>query len=119
MAGMLAATLLITVYIVKQDLGKAKKRIVRKDLFSKSREINFLSGARIFLFAARDVWFVVGVPVFLYSHLKWSFDQVGLFMALWIIFYGIVQALVPKLFSNISDARSGAVRNQTANIRRT
>ena len=109
MAGMLAATLLITVYIVKQDLGKAKNRIVRRDLFSKSRQINFLSGARIFLFAARDVWFVVGVPVFLYSNLKWSFDQVGLFMAVWVIFYGIVQALVPKLFPNISDSQSGAV----------
>ena len=109
MAGMLAATLLITVYIVKQDLGKAKKRIVRRDLFSKSRQINFLSGARIFLFAARDVWFVVGVPVFLYSNLKWSFDQVGLFMAVWVIFYGIVQALVPKLFPNILDSQSGAV----------
>ena len=109
MAGMLAATLLITVYIVKQDLGKAKNRIVRRDLFSKSRQINFLSGARIFLFAARDVWFVVGVPVFLYSSLKWSFDQVGLFMAAWVIFYGIVQALVPKLFPNILDSQSGAV----------
>jgi len=47
--------------------------------------------------------------VFLYSNLKWSFDQVGLFMAVWVIFYGIVQALVPKLFPNISDSQSGAV----------
>ena len=109
MAVMLAATLFITAFVVRQNLGKAKKRITRKDLFSKSREINFLSGARIFLFAARDVWFVVGVPVFLYSNLNWSYDEVGLFMAAWVIFYGLVQAIVPKFFANVSNTKTGAI----------
>jgi predicted MFS family arabinose efflux permease len=56
-----------------------------------------LSAARFFLFGARDVWFVVGLPVYLYAVLGWEFMQVGGFLALWIIGYGFVQATVPKL----------------------
>jgi hypothetical protein len=67
-----------------------------------------LSAARIFLFASRDVWFVVGVPIFLYSNLGWSFDKVGAFMATWIIGYGIVQAIVPKLLRRTRDQATGA-----------
>ncbi|MEW8078717.1 MAG: MFS transporter, partial [Candidatus Thiodiazotropha endolucinida] len=58
---------------------------------------NWLSAARFFLFGSRDVWFVVGLPVFLYQVLGWTFTQVGGYMALWIIGYGIVQASVPRL----------------------
>lgn len=97
MAGALGLVLIFALLQIKSDLGKAKAKIKGKDLFSKSREINILSFARIFLFAARDVWFVVGVPVFLSSQFNWNFDQVGLFMALWVIGYGIIQALVPKI----------------------
>src|SRR5690606_20243223 len=53
--------------------------------------------ARLFLFAARDVWFVVGLPVFLYDRLGWSFLGVGTFLALWVIGYGLVQAAAPTL----------------------
>ena len=105
----LIVVLVTTSLIVKVDLGKAKQKIRAKELFSKSRAINVLSFARIFLFAARDVWFVVGLPVFLYSTLGWSFDEVGAFMALWVIGYGIVQALVPKLTKKVKDPRSGIV----------
>ena len=42
--------------------------------------INLLAAARIFLFGARDVWFVVGLPVFLYAN-GWSFMEVGGFLA--------------------------------------
>ena len=55
------------------------------------------TGARDFLFGSRDVWFVVGLPVFLYEVLGWSFNQVGGLMALWIIGYGFVQAGALKL----------------------
>jgi len=65
-------------------------------LFSKSTAINWLSAARLFLFASRDVWFVVGLPVFL-SELGWSFNQIGAFIALWFIGYGFVQAMVPNI----------------------
>jgi MFS family permease len=109
MSALLAVILVIAYGFVKADLGKATKEITRRDLFAKSREINFLSAARIFLFASRDVWFVVGVPVFLYSQLDWSFNQVGVFLATWVIFYGIVQAMVPRIFSGVTNTRARAI----------
>ena len=74
----------------------AQKKTKFTSLFSKSREINCLSSARLFLFASRDVWFVVGLPVFL-SQLGWSSYSVGAFLALWVIGYGLVQAAVPEM----------------------
>jgi len=109
MAGALVFVLLASFVLVTADLGKAKEKITSKELFSKTREINYLSAARVFLFASRDVWFVVGVPVFLASQFQWSFDQVGGFMAAWVIGYGIVQAAVPKFLRRTGDARGGAV----------
>ena len=97
MAGALALVLAGSLALVRADLGRAKARITRRDLFSKTREINLLSAARIFLFASRDVWFVVAVPIFLYDQLGWGFDQVGAFMAAWVIGYGLVQAAAPRL----------------------
>ncbi|WP_339853400.1 organoarsenical effux MFS transporter ArsJ, partial [uncultured Nisaea sp.] len=108
MAGMLAVVLAVALLTIKADLGRAKSKIVKRDLFAKTREINFLSAARIFLFASRDVWFVVGVPVFLYDQLGWSFDRVGLFMAVWVVGYGIVQALVPRFLHRTRDAGAAA-----------
>ena len=108
MAGMLAVVLAAALLTIKADLGRAKSKIVKRDLFAKTREINFLSAARIFLFASRDVWFVVGVPVFLYDQLGWSFDRVGLFMAVWVVGYGIVQALVPRFLRRTRDAGAAA-----------
>ncbi|WP_135081866.1 organoarsenical effux MFS transporter ArsJ [Terasakiella sp. SH-1] len=108
MAGALALILIFAVAAVQGELGKAKSKITGKDLFSKSREINILSFARIFLFASRDVWFVVGVPIFFAEKLGWSFDEIGLFMAAWIVGYGIIQAAVPKITRKTTDAPSGA-----------
>lgn len=79
------------------SLGKAKNKPKFKDVFSKSSAINWLSGARFFLFGARDVWFVVALPVYLQAVLSWSHTAVGAFMASWIIGYGIVQAFAPRL----------------------
>jgi hypothetical protein len=56
-------------------------------LFSREPAINRLSAARFFLFGARDIWFVVGAPVFLSASLGWSFTRVGSFLALWVIGY--------------------------------
>ena len=94
--------------LVTADLGRASQKITPRDLFSKKREINFLSIARVFLFASRDVWFVVGVPIFLARQFGWSFDQIGGFMATWVIGYGVIQAVAPKLLTHVSDAGSGA-----------
>lgn len=86
-------------------MGKIKAKVKFRQLFSKSPEINILSAARFFLFGARDVWFVVGLPVFLYSVLNWSFEQVGGFLAVWVIGYGIVQSLAPMLLSRFGSGR--------------
>jgi len=107
MAGALGLILIFSLGLIRGELGKAKSKITGKDLFSKSREINILSFARIFLFASRDVWFVVGVPVFFAEKLGWSFDQIGSFMAAWIVGYGIIQAFVPRLTKKTTDGRSG------------
>ncbi len=80
-----------------RELGKAKTKAGFRDLFSKSREINVLCVARFFLFGARDIWFVVGVPVFLRGVLGWSFSQVGAFMAFWVIGYGFIQGAAPAI----------------------
>ena len=66
------------------------------------------SGARVALFGARDVWFVVGVPVFLYS-VGWTFTMVGGFLAAWTIGYGLVQALAPQLVRRSADGLSREV----------
>jgi predicted MFS family arabinose efflux permease len=81
-------------------IGRSKKKVRFTSLFSKSAAINWLSAARLFLFGARDVWFVVGLPLFL-SQLGWTFTGVGAFIALWFVGYGIVQALVPDILRSI------------------
>jgi predicted MFS family arabinose efflux permease len=86
-------------------MGKVKTKVKFSQLFSKTREINILSAARFFLFGARDVWFVVGLPVFLYSVLNWSFEQVGGFLAIWVIGYGMVQSLAPTLLRRFGSGR--------------
>ncbi len=97
MAVALAVVWCISIFALKSDLGKAKNKPKFSQIFSKSRNINWLSAARLFLFAARDVWFVVALPVFLISQLAWTHWQVGAFIATWIIAYGIVQGIAPKL----------------------
>ena len=111
MAGFLAVIWFASVVAVNPDMGKIKAKAAFKDVFSKSRAINLLSGARIFLFGARDVWFVIGVPVFMYDQLNWTFNQVGLFMAIWVIGYGAVQALAPKLTRQSDDGQSAEMRS--------
>lgn len=100
MAGGLALVLLGALLFLKQDMGKSKRKVKFTQLFSKSREINWLSAARFFLFASRDVWFVVALPVFLTESFKWSSSQVGTMMAAWVIGYGFVQAAAPKFIRN-------------------
>jgi len=96
MAGALVVVLFATAASLSGDLGRSKKKVRFTSILSKSSEINWLSAARLFLFAARDVWFVVGLPVFL-SQLGWSFYSVGAFLALWVIGYGFIQAGVPEI----------------------
>ncbi|TKB54748.1 organoarsenical effux MFS transporter ArsJ [Ferrimonas aestuarii] len=97
MAIALALILVLTQLGLTQELGKTKAKPKFRQLFSNSRSINVLSAARLFLFGARDVWFVIALPVFMASQLNWSQQQIGAFMAVWIIGYGLVQGIGPKL----------------------
>lgn len=89
--------IMFTGLLLPKGMGKIEEKVKFSQLFSKSEEINILSAARFFLFGSRDVWFVVGLPVFLSEVLGWSFYQVGGFLATWVIGYGIVQFFAPKL----------------------
>jgi predicted MFS family arabinose efflux permease len=97
LAGMLLGVLILTTMLLPSGLGKMKTKPKFTQVFSTIPAINWLSAARFFLFGSRDVWFVVGLPVFLYEMLGWSFMQVGGFLALWVIGYGALQALAPRL----------------------
>jgi predicted MFS family arabinose efflux permease len=108
MAGLLAVVLIGVVAFVPPLMGKSKASKSAKELFAKNRGINLLAAARVALFGARDVWFVVGVPVFLYAS-GWSFTMVGGFLALWTIGYGAVQALAPNVVRRSSDGLSTEV----------
>ena len=77
-------------------LGHTDAKAKFRHMFSQNRAVNLLAAARIFLFASRDVWFVVGLPVYLNNVLGWSFWGVGTFMAVWVIGYGAVQASAPR-----------------------
>lgn len=95
-------TVLVLVYfLLPKDLGKTKNKARFSQVFSKTPAINWLSGARFFLFGSRDVWFVVALPLFLSVSLGWSYEWVGSFLALWIIAYGFVQAASPKLIKKL------------------
>ena len=97
MAVSLALVWLFSLVMLGGELGRTKGRMPFSALLSKSRAINTLAAARLFLFGARDVWFVVALPVYLSSTLGWTYKSVGGFLALWVIGYGIVQALAPRL----------------------
>lgn len=99
MAGVLALVWCYSLYALKNDLGKAKNKPKFTDIFSKSSSINILSAARLFLFGARDVWFVVALPVFLSQAFNWDHWTIGGSLALWVIGYGIVQSMGPKLIN--------------------
>jgi hypothetical protein len=112
MAGALLVVALGTWAVLPPGMGEAKSKVKFKELFSKERNINVLSAARLFLFGARDIWFVVGVPIFLEGTLHWSFSAVGAFMAFWVIGYGIVQSISPTLLRG--HAPGGGVAAATA-----
>ena len=125
MAAVLAVILLGIIIFMPSGLPKGRKGAKFSEVFSKSANVNWLSAARVFLFGARDVWFVVGIPIYFYAVLsdgttegnRAAFFLIGTFMAVWIILYGIVQANTPKLLraaerseaALIADARTCAL----------
>lgn len=97
MASVLLLVLLLSLSKLGGDMGKAKTKPKFNEIFSKSGSVNILSAARMFLFGARDVWFVVALPVYLGSVFGWDHLWVGGFMAAWVIGYGFVQGIAPRL----------------------
>lgn len=105
MASVLVAVWLASLFLLRNALGKSKAKPKFSDILSKSRAINVLSAARLFLFGARDVWFVVALPVYLHTVFGWDFWQVGGFMATWVVGYGIVQTLAPRFTGHQDDSQ--------------
>ena len=117
MASLLSIVWVFSLIALKEDLGKAKNKPKFKDIFSKSTSINILSGARLFLFGARDVWFVVALPVFLAVSFNWDHWAVGGFMATWVIGYGLVQSAAPLVTNRGTGKATGkAAGKQQGNI---
>ena len=108
MAAILGAILVAVVLSLPPLMGRAKASKSAKELFAKNRGVNLVAGARVFLFGARDVWFVVGLPVFLYAS-GWTFTMVGGFLAVWTIGYGVIQAAAPALIRKSADGLSSEV----------
>ncbi|MCC8430639.1 organoarsenical effux MFS transporter ArsJ [Reyranella aquatilis] len=108
MAGLLVVILLTGLILLPRELGKAKASKSMRELFAKSSGVNLLAAARVFMFGARDVWFVVGLPVFLYAS-GWRFVEVGAFLAAWTIAYGGLQAVAPALVPRSTDGLSREV----------
>ena len=99
LVALVATALVTTATLMRGGLGKPDGAAKFRHMFSNTRAINVLAAARVFLFASRDVWFVVGLPVYLRTVLGWSFWEVGTFLAIWVIGYGIVQAFAPSLMN--------------------
>jgi len=108
MAGALGLVLAGVVLSLPTMLGRAKASRTAREFLGKNRGVNLLAGARIFLFGARDVWFVVGLPVFLCAN-GWRFTAVGAFLAIWTIGYGVVQAAAPAIIRRSADGLSSEV----------
>lgn len=99
MSAVLAVTAMVVVALLDEDIGRSRRKAPLRSVLSKSSAINRLSFARFFLFGSRDIWFVVALPVFLSERLEWSHAGVGGFLAAWVIGYGIVQSLAPRLLT--------------------
>lgn len=114
MAAALIVVALLVLALLPDALGKAKSKFKLTDTLRNSSAIKILSAARLFLFGARDVWFVVGLPVFLAEVLGWDFFRIGTYLALWVVGYGAVQAITPRFMGRlgrqqINDARAAQI----------
>ncbi len=109
MSSVLLLVLLLSLFTLHQGLGKAKQKAKFSEIFSKSRSVNVLSAARLFLFGARDIWFVVALPVYMVSEMGWDNQYVGGFLALWVIAYGLVQSCAPAIIKQQEPGGGSAI----------
>ena len=118
MAAILAVILIAVVLFLPAGLpGRIKAEEAWGGWRSTDARVNRLSLARMFLFGARDVWFVVGVPVYFQTVLsdgtpdgrRAAFYLIGSFLALWIIAYGAVQAAAPRILGGKGQSEATTV----------
>jgi MFS family permease len=114
LAALILVTGLCSLLFLLNDLGRTKNKPKFSQVFSNSRAINLLSLARMFLFASRDVWFVVALPVFISAQYQWSHAQVGSFFAAWIIVYGFIQSLTPLITKSLGSTTNGTTAFKVA-----
>jgi MFS transporter, APGE family, 1-arseno-3-phosphoglycerate exporter len=110
MAALIAVALTAVAILLNDDIGKSKKKPPLRSILSKSPAINRLAAARFFLFGSRDIWFVVALPVFLDEALGWSFEAIGAFLAGWVIGYGMVQSIAPRLLQRSTTHADAEIR---------
>lgn len=116
MAAGLAMILLLVALFMPAGMPRGMKGVKFVEVISRNRNINWLSLARVFLFGARDVWFVVGIPIYFYAVLsdgtpegnRATFFLIGSFMAIWTVLYGAVQAAAPRLLRNQDHIRAAS-----------
>ncbi|MEL6954637.1 MAG: organoarsenical effux MFS transporter ArsJ [Pseudomonadota bacterium] len=122
MAAILGVILLAVLALMPPGLPKGRKGAKFSEVFSKSPNVNWISAARVFLFAARDVWFVVGIPIYFYAVLsdgtiagnRTAFFLIGTFMAIWVILYGLMQALTPRILQASSRGLGALMKSARA-----
>ncbi|MEQ8366918.1 MAG: organoarsenical effux MFS transporter ArsJ [Roseicyclus sp.] len=118
MALLLSVVLVAIALKMPAGLPAGRKGVRFQEVFSKSANVNWLSAARVFLFGARDVWFVVGIPIYFYAVLsdgsqagnRAAFFMIGSFMAVWIMLYGAVQANAPRILRARSRDEGALIR---------
>jgi MFS family permease len=116
LAAVVLAALVMVLTMMRGTLGTPDRKARFAQMFSNSRAVNVLAAARILLFASRDVWFVVGLPVYLESERGWSFWQTGAFLAVWVIGYGAVQAVAPNLLRRRARGRGATDGEPTGQL---
>ena len=105
MAAILFIILIGVIGGMPKGLPAGRKDAKFREILSGNGNINWLSLARLFLFGARDVWFVVGIPIYFYAVLsngseagdRQAFFLIGTFMAAWTVLYGVVQSMAPRI----------------------
>ncbi len=97
LSSIIILALILSLIFLPSNIGESKSKIDIKKLFDQKKSLKILSGARVFLFASRDIWFVVALPVYFSMTFSWSHAQVGGFMAFWVIGYGFIQGLAPNI----------------------
>jgi MFS family permease len=100
LAGLVVVALLFSLLFLPKEIGKVNRTSKFSSILKQNKNIKKLSFARIFLFGARDIWFVVAIPLYFTSVFQWSFSEVGTFMAFWVVGYGIIQSFSPQILKN-------------------